>query len=141
MNTFVIKTAHGSGHPNIHLAGWYINSPKPGEPGVSLIDGIKAMGVRPIIYSGYGMWENVMGKNVTQFSDVPLWDTNVKWEGRDKWDDIKKVWAPNILDPKPIQYGGWNTTANMRVAIQQSFDTVIEGEAVDINTFQASFLK
>lgn len=115
------------------------------DPGVKvtreMIDGIKAMGVRPIIYSGYGMWENVMGKNATQFADVPLWDTNVKWEGGDKWEDIKKVWVPNTLDPKPIQYGGWNTSTNMRVAIQQSFDTVIEGEAVDINTFNASFLK
>jgi hypothetical protein len=51
------------------------------DPGVqvtkAMVDGITAMGVRPIIYSGYGMWPAVMGARNTSFSRVPLWDANV----------------------------------------------------------------
>lgn len=108
------------------------------DPGVKvtreMIDGIKAMGVKPLIYSGAGMWPEVMGSN-TAFSDVALYDTNVT--GKVTIDN----WVPSLDSPKPIPYGGWNTATNKRVALQQAFDVMVDGYSVDLNTFDASFLK
>lgn len=108
------------------------------EPGGSLVtramvDGVRSLGVRPVIYSGSGMWPGLMG-NSTAFADVPLWDTdtsNLNYAS----------WAPNYLAPNPVQYGGWNTAGTMRVGIQQKFEHTLNGINVDLNSFNASFLK
>lgn len=109
------------------------------DPGVqvtrAMVDGVKAMGVRPVIYSEAGMWANVMGSN-TSFSDVPLWDTNV----RDMGTIDLATWQPDVLQPTPIKFGGWNTFLTMRKGIQQSFETTIDGINVDLNSFDQSFL-
>lgn len=90
-------------------------------PGVqvtrTMVDGIKALGVRPIIYSGSGMWPQVMN-NSTAFSDLPLWDT----------DTSQPVFHP---------YGGWTS----RVGYQSQFEYTLNGINVDLNTFDGSFLK
>lgn len=108
------------------------------DPGVKvtreMIDGIKGMGVRPLIYSGAGMWPEVMG-NSTAFSDVPLYDTNV--QGKVTIDN----WVPSLTKPAPIPYGGWNTATNKRVALQQGFDVMVDGYLVDLNTFDESYIK
>ena len=108
------------------------------EPGGSLVtramvDGVRSLGVRPVIYSGSGMWPGLMG-NSTAFSDVPLWDTdtsNLNYAS----------WTANYLAPAPVQYGGWNTAGTMRVGIQQKFEHTLNGINVDLNSFNASFLK
>ncbi|MGM7777373.1 hypothetical protein ACSVHC_15320 [Arthrobacter sp. KNU-44] len=108
------------------------------EPGGSLVtramvDGVRSLGVRPVIYSGSGMWPGLMG-NSTAFSDVPLWDTdtsNLNYAG----------WTADYLAPAPVQYGGWNTAGTMRVGIQQKLEHTLNGINVDLNSFDAGFLK
>ena len=107
------------------------------DPGVrvtaAMVQGVTALGVRPVIYSGYGMWPEVMGGNVTSFSAVPLWDTNVIGP-------VSLSFAPDIGSPPPVQYGGWNTAANPRVGIQQGFDVSLNGVVVDVSSFSLAFL-
>jgi hypothetical protein len=99
----------------------------------AMVDGVKGMGVRPIIYSGSGMWPQLMN-NSTAFSDVPLWDTNTH--------NINyNTWTANYLSPTPVQYGGWNTPATMRVGVQQKFNQSLNGVLVDLDSFNATFLK
>jgi hypothetical protein len=107
----------------------------PGVPATrAMVDGVKAMGVRPVLYSGSGMWPGVMGGNVTSFSDVPLWDTNAQTINY-------ATWVANVLTPTPEQYGGWNTSSTMRIGIQQMFEYNLNGIAVDLNSFNSAFLK
>ncbi|MEW1822981.1 hypothetical protein AB0323_19640 [Arthrobacter sp. NPDC080031] len=108
------------------------------EPGGSLVtramvDGVRSLGVRPVIYSGSGMWPGLMG-NSTAFSDVPLWDTDTSNLNYSSW-------TADYLAPAPVQYGGWNTAGTMRVGIQQKFEHTLNGINVDLNSFDASFLK
>ncbi|MFH5878500.1 hypothetical protein [Arthrobacter sp. NA-172] len=108
------------------------------EPGGSLVtramvDGVRTLGVRPVIYSGSGMWPGLMN-NSTAFADVPLWDTdtsNLNYAS----------WTADYLAPAPVQYGGWNTAGTMRVGIQQKFEHTLNGVNVDLNSFSAGFLK
>ncbi len=107
------------------------------DPGIratwTMVDGVKALGVRPVIYSGYGMWSEVMGGNVTSFSTVPLWDTNAT-------DPVPATFTPDINSPAPVAYGGWNTLANPRIGIQQGFNTDLNGVIVDVSSFNSAFL-
>ncbi|OOP61044.1 hypothetical protein BMF89_14520 [Arthrobacter sp. SRS-W-1-2016] len=108
------------------------------EPGGSLVtramvDGVRSLGVRPVIYSGSGMWPGLMGKS-TAFSDVPLWDTDTSNLNYARW-------TADYLAPAPVQYGGWNTSSTMRVGVQQKFEHTLNGINVDLNSFNASFLK
>ncbi|MFK4295937.1 hypothetical protein ABH924_001074 [Arthrobacter sp. GAS37] len=108
------------------------------EPGGSLVtramvDGVRSLGVRPVIYSGSGMWPGLMG-NSTAFSDVPLWDTDTSTLNYASW-------TANYLAPAPMQYGGWNSAGTMRVGIQQKFEHTLNGINVDLNSFDAGFLK
>ncbi|TAH33935.1 hypothetical protein EYC58_00040 [Candidatus Saccharibacteria bacterium] len=108
------------------------------DPGVkvtrAMVDGVAAMGVRPIIYSGSGMWSGVQGGNDTSFADVPLWDTDTATINFN-------TWQANILSPTPVKYGGWNTSTTMRVGVQQMFEYTFNGINVDLNSFDASFLR
>lgn len=108
---------------------------EPGSPPVTraMVDGVLGMGVRPVIYSGSGMWPALMG-NSTEFSDVPLWDTNTS-------NLDYPTWVADFLAPAPVQFGGWNTAGTMRVGIQQKFEHSLNGVPVDLNSFNASFLK
>ena len=109
---------------------------EPGSPPVTraMVDGVRSMGVRPVIYSGSGMWPDLMN-NSTAFSDVPLWDTNTASTLE------YSSWAPDYLAPAPVQYGGWNTATTMRIGIQQKFEHSLNGVPVDLNSFDAAFLK
>jgi hypothetical protein len=108
---------------------------EPGSPLVTreMVDGVRSMGVRPVIYSGSGMWPDLMS-NSTAFADVPLWDTNTS-------NLNYSTWTANYLAPTPVQYGGWNTASTMRIGIQQKFEHSLNGVPVDLNSFNASFLK
>jgi hypothetical protein len=107
------------------------------NPGVrvteTMVRGVTALGVRPVIYSGYGMWPEVMGGDVTSFRAVPLWDTDVTGA-------VPAGFTPNLNSPAPVQYGGWNTSANPRVGIQQGFDVNLDGVIVDVSSFSSAFL-
>jgi hypothetical protein len=109
------------------------------DPGVpvtnAMVGGIAAMGVRPIVYSGYGMWPGVMGARNTSVSTVPLWDTNVTGTV------TLANWSPSLGRPVPIPYGGWNTPTNPRIGVQQAFEISLNGVNVDLNTFDSSFLR
>jgi hypothetical protein len=108
---------------------------EPGSPPVTrdMVEGVRSMGVRPVIYSGSGMWPDLMG-NSTAFADVPLWDTNTS-------NLNYSTWTADYLAPAPVQYGGWNTAATMRIGIQQKFEHSLNGVPVDLNSFDAAFLK
>jgi hypothetical protein len=108
------------------------------EPGIAvtraMVDGIKQLGVRPIIYSGSGMWADVQGSSTADFSDLPLWDASPS-------DFDVSRWQANTLQPTPVAYGGWNVNGHMRVGVQQQFEYKLNGVAVDLNSFDASFLR
>lgn len=107
----------------------------PGIPVTrNMVDGVKAMGVRPVIYTGSGMWKDVQAGNNEDFSDVPLWDTNVS-------DFDYATWTADYMQPTPVKYGGWNTSATMRVGIQQQFEYTLNGIKIDLNSFDTQFLK
>lgn len=108
---------------------------EPGTPLVTreMVDGVRSMGVRPVIYSGSRMWADLMG-NSTAFADVPLWDTNTS-------NLNYSTWTADYLAPTPVQYGGWNTATTMRIGIQQKFEHSLNGVPVDLDSFNASFLK
>jgi hypothetical protein len=94
------------------------------DPGIpvtrTMVDGVRAMGVRPVIYSGSGMWPKIMS-NDTSFADLPLWDAA---HG----------------SPGPVPYGGWNTPDNMRVGVQQTEGAYFNGVEINISSFSAGFL-
>lgn len=106
------------------------------DPGIpvtrTMIDGIKALDVRPVIYTGSGMWPTIMGKTA-EFSDVPLWDTQTSTFAYGDW-VIDHLW------PEPVEYAGWNTPQTMRIGVQQQFEYSLFGVQVDLNSFSADFL-
>lgn len=108
------------------------------DPGIpvtrTMVDGIKQLSVRPIIYSGSGMWAGVQSSSTADFSDLPLWDASAS-------DFDVSRWQANILQPTPVAYGGWNVAGHMRVGVQQQFEYSLNGVAVDLNSFDASFLR
>ena len=95
------------------------------DPGVPLtqamVDGVAGMGVRPVIYSGSGMWPSLMG-NDTSFASLPLWDADHDGSG-------------------PTPYGGWNTPNNPRIGVQQVEETALGGITINISSFSADFLR
>ena len=110
-------------------------------PTTAMVNGVKALGVTPIIYSGAGMWPGITG-NSTAFSNLPLQDTNVTGSV------TYANWKPSLLTPTPQSYGGWNVLnntsptgyTNLRVAIQQSFGTTLFGQSVDLDSFSAAWI-
>jgi hypothetical protein len=109
------------------------------DPGIQvtqeMVDGVASIGVRPVIYSGSGMWPGIMGPNATSFSNVPLWDTDTSTP------PSPDAWAPSLFSPAPVPYGGWNTQSTMRKGIQQAFEVPIDGVHVDLSSFDSSFLQ
>lgn len=107
------------------------------DPGIpitrAMVDGVKSLGIRPVIYTGSGMWPQLQGATANDFADVPLWDTNAT--GVDY-----ATWTANYLAPTPVVYGGWNTASTMRIGVQQQFEYPLNGVNVDLNSFNASFL-
>lgn len=108
------------------------------DPGIrvtqAMVDGVTSLGVRPVIYTGAGMWPPIMGPNNSGFAEVPLWDTDTRSTSLGSW-------LPDVFSPYPAQYGGWNTAATMRRGVQQAFDVVVDGVTVDLSSFDAAFLK
>jgi hypothetical protein len=98
-----------------------------------MVNGVKSLGVRPVIYTGSHMWPALQTTTASDFTDVPLWDT-------DTTSFDYGTWTANYLAPTPVAYGGWNTKANMRVGVQQEFEYLLNGVNVDLNSFDASFL-
>lgn len=109
------------------------------DPGIrvsrSMVDGVRSLGVRPLIYTGSGMWPGIMGSGNSSFSDVALWDTDTSSP------PSLANWAPDLFSPAPVVYGGWNTAPTMRKGIQQAFEVPVDGVAVDLDTFDASFIR
>ena len=108
------------------------------DPGIAvtraMVNGVAALGVRPVVYTGSGMWSQVQGGNIASFADVPLWDTNVTGNVN------PNTWTPNLAAPAPVSYGGWNTAANARVMVQQAFNVNENGVVVDLDSVSAAFI-
>ena len=109
------------------------------DPGVAatqaMVTGVAALGVRPVIYSGSGMWSGVQGFNDRSFAGVPLWDTSVT--GSVTLD----TWSPGLVQPPPVAYGGWNGPGNPRALVQQAFEVDIGGVLVNLDSVSSSFLR
>lgn len=111
------------------------------QPTTAMVNGVKAFGITPIIYSGAGMWPAIMG-NSTAFASLPLQDTEVTG------DVTYGNWAPSLINPAPQSYGGWNIRdstsptgyKNLRVATQQSFNTQLFGQSVDLDSFNEKWI-
>lgn len=107
------------------------------DPGIpvtrAMVDGVRALGVLPVIYSGSGMWPSIMDDS-SAFSDVPLWDTRTSTF---KIED----WRVDVRKPDPVVYGGWNTTENPRIGVQEQFEYTLHGVNVDLNSFRRSFFE
>lgn len=100
-----------------------------------MAEGVASMGVRPMIYTGSGMWPGIMGGATTAFAGVPLWDTDTSLAVS------LRTWVPSLYSPTPVLYGGWNTPSTMRKGTQQAFEVQLNGVAVDLSSFDASFLR
>jgi hypothetical protein len=98
-----------------------------------MVDGVRAMGVRPVVYTGEWCWSDVMEGDVTEFSGLPLWDADnvIGW-------DITS--PPDLAVPTPVPFGGWNTPANPRVGVQQGKELDFNGVVVDVGSFSSDFL-
>jgi hypothetical protein len=107
------------------------------DPGVpvtqAMVDGVTNHGVRPLIYSGSGMWPQVMGSDDSTFAALPLWDRQLA-------EQVSVDFTPDVTSPPPQQYGGWNTAANPRVGVQQGVRTDLNGVIVDVSSFSSAFL-
>lgn len=99
----------------------------------AMIDDVKSQGIRPVIYSGSGMWPVVMG-NDSSFSDIPLWDTNANASIN------YATWGADLNSPTPFPYAGWNQSGTLRIGVQQKFEQPLNGINVDLNSFDANFL-
>lgn len=90
------------------------------DPGVpvtrAMVDGVRSMGVQPVIYSSRGMWPKVMGAD-DSFSDVPLWNADHDRTGF-------------------VSYGGWSGP----VGTQEREEVVFNGVAINTSSFSAGFL-
>jgi len=90
------------------------------DPGVpvthAMVDGVRSMGVQPLIYSSSGMWPHLMG-NDTSFANLPLWDAA---HGNPNW----------------TPYGGWTG----RVGVQTAEEAIFNGVAINLSSFSAGFL-
>lgn len=108
------------------------------DPGIPLtrdmVDGVRGLGVRPVVYTGSGMWSEVQHGSQESFSDVPLWDADTSMFDYD-------TWQADYMSPHPVAYGGWNTSSTMRVGVQQRFEYTLHGINIDLNSFDSRFLK
>jgi hypothetical protein len=107
------------------------------EPGTNVrvrrddVDGVRSMGVRPVIYSGWGMWGDVMGSD-SSFADVPLWD----------FAGDRRDWPASIIEAPMRAYAGWNVPGNYRVGWQVQMQTpaVLNGIYIDRDLFTRGFI-
>ncbi|WBM80015.1 hypothetical protein KIV56_18030 [Cryobacterium breve] len=104
-----------------------------------MITGVQSSGVRPVIYTGARMWDDIMGAATTEFGDVALWDAAPVPPGLVAMPGLPDDPA-DLLSPAPIAFGGWNAGGNLRIGVQQHFERVFNGVNIDVNTFAASFL-
>jgi len=98
----------------------------------AMVDGVRGYGVRPVIYTGWGMWGDVMGPD-SSFSDVPLWDFAGDRTG----------WPESLWDAPIRAYGGWNgSDATLRIGQQLRMQTPVlfEGVYVDEDSFSRTFI-
>ncbi|PND58486.1 hypothetical protein CRM90_07590 [Mycobacterium sp. ENV421] len=98
----------------------------------AMVDGVASTGVRPVVYTFRKRWRQIMGGDVTEFADLPLWEAGPI-----------AGWTPDrpadLAKPTPIPFGGWNTPDNPRIGVQQGQNVILHGVKLDTNTFNASF--
>ena len=76
----------------------------------AMVDGVKAKGVRPIIYTASSMWNTIMSSSQA-FSDVPLLD----------YIGLVTGW-PTVL-PTP-NYGGWQQRIGAQLRLAESHGSI-----------------
>jgi hypothetical protein len=107
----------------------------PGIPAThAMVNDVKALDVRPVIYTGAADWPRIEGSQTKAFSNLPLWEFNNSKFSFDSW-------QANYLSPTPVAFGGWNTVINMRAGVQQQIEYPLNGVHVDLDSFDATFLR
>ncbi|MEX1023353.1 MAG: hypothetical protein WD058_09425 [Dehalococcoidia bacterium] len=97
------------------------------------VDGVTGeFGVRPVIYTGWGMWGDVMGYDNAEFAHVPLWE----------YADDRFDWPDAVIDGDAVPFGGWNVDGNPRVGwqVQMQRPTLLGGVPVARNVFSRAFI-
>ena len=100
----------------------------------STIDGIKATGVRPVLRTGAATWSKSMGASVA-FSDVLLWESGTTAPVP------LANWTANLDRPAPTEFGGWNSSENPRVAVQQATNVMLNDVVVNLDVVDSSYLR
>lgn len=96
-------------------------------------DGVaNVFGVRPVIYTGWGMWGDVMGYENSSFGDIPLWD----------FSGDRFHWPATLLEEGLVPFGGWNGPGNHRVGwqIQMQSPAQVHGVWADRDLFSRAFI-
>lgn len=107
------------------LRFWTLDVEDAGHPITrDMVSGVQSLGVRPVIYTGWGMWGYVMGGS-TEFRDVSLWDYSGPVEG----------WPASIGGPNG--FGGWTS----RVGQQLRWDVQRDGIGIDDDVFDRAWLE
>lgn len=96
-------------------------------------DGVEGeFGVRPLVYTGWGMWGDVMGSGNGDFAHLPLWDF-----AGDRFD-----WPEEMTEEPLVEYGGWNVPGNYRVGwqVQMQQPAWLNGVNIDRDLFSREFI-
>lgn len=88
-----------------------------------MVDGVRAMGVRPVIYTARHMWHEIMAGS-DEFGDVPLLDHAGTVSG----------WPSELASPN---FGGWSK----RIGQQLRLNVLKDGITIDENVIDRSFLR
>ena len=110
------------------------------DPGIpvtrSMVDGVKAMGVRPIIYSASGCGRASWGAQ-HQLQGRPALGHQHGWGQRDEPQDLHAQCVA-------AQAGALRRLERSRdhaVGIQQTFESLYNGKRIDIDSMSADFLR
>ncbi len=89
-------------------------------------------GVRPVVYTGWGMWGDVMGYGSGGFADLPLWD----------FSGDRADWPAALSDDALVPFAGWNTADNLRTGWQVQMQTpaTLNGVTIDRDLFSRAFI-
>ncbi|MFW5417820.1 hypothetical protein J0910_14510 [Nocardiopsis sp. CNT-189] len=112
--------------------------PEPGGPYPlrrEYVDGVRSLGLRPAVYTGRGMWGDVMGPGAPGFGDVALHEFAGDTAG----------WPASIGEEPRFSFGGWNrpglpATVRSGWQVRMADPPSVDGTPVDDSVFTEEFV-